>query len=62
MGSFDDFNKISEICKKHGLWNHVDACWGGYLAFSDKNKHLFDGIDQTDSLTINPHKGQGIPM
>ena len=36
LGTFDNYEKISEICKKYGLWNHVDACWGGYLAFSDK--------------------------
>jgi len=62
MGSFDDQAAISAICKKYGLWHHVDACWGGYLAFSNKNKYLFDGVEKADSISINPHKGLGVPL
>ena len=62
MGSFDDNNKLSEIAKKYGMWHHVDACWGGFLAFSEKHgKKLFDGIEKVDSISINAHKGFGVP-
>jgi glutamate/tyrosine decarboxylase-like PLP-dependent enzyme len=36
MGSFDNHHDVSEICKKYGMWHHIDACWGGFLAFSEK--------------------------
>lgn len=61
LGSFDDFTKVSEICKKHGVWNHIDGCWGGFLAFSEKNRHMFKGAELSDSITMNCHKGQPLP-
>jgi len=35
MGSFDDHHALSAICKKYGMWHHVDACWGGFLVLSE---------------------------
>jgi len=56
--SLDNLTKIGFFCRKHDLWNHVDACHGGSLLFSKKLKsqHL-EGISQADSVTIDPHKG-----
>ena len=62
MGGFDNQNEVSEICAKFGLWHHIDACWGGFLAFSDKYKYLFDGTEKSDSIAFNPHKGLGVPL
>ena len=61
MGGFDDQEAISKICKKYGIWHHIDACWGGFLIFSEKHKHLFKGAEHADSLAVNPHKGLGVP-
>lgn len=61
MGAYDNQNEIADIAKKHGLWHHIDGCWGGFLAFSDKSKSLFAGCERADSLTMNTHKGQGVP-
>lgn len=61
MGSFDDFHAISDICQHYKLWHHVDACWGGFLAFG-KNQDLFKGVNRADSLSFNPHKGFGVPL
>lgn len=63
MGGFDDQEKISSICKKHGLWHHIDACWGGFLIFSDRCKRtIFKGCEKSDSIAFNPHKGLGTPV
>ena len=61
MGSFDDQKAISEICKEHGLWHHIDACWGSILAFSDNTKYLFDGAEHADSIAVNTHKAFRAP-
>jgi glutamate/tyrosine decarboxylase-like PLP-dependent enzyme len=61
MGGFDDHNLLNEIAKKYGLWHHVDACWGGSLAWSKKRDELFKGIEKVDSVSINAHKGFGVP-
>nr|CAD7195665.1 unnamed protein product [Timema douglasi] len=56
LGAFDPLSSISTICKKYGLWFHVDAAWGGGALFSQQHKHLLDGIHKADSVTWNPHK------
>lgn len=62
MGSFDDHHALSAICKKYGMWHHVDACWGGFLVLSEQWKEkLFNGIEKIDSVAFNPHKGLGVP-
>jgi glutamate decarboxylase len=61
MGSFDDQHAISAVCKEHGLWHHIDGCWGGIMAFSDKHKHLYAGSHLADSVAINAHKAFGVP-
>ncbi len=62
LGSFDPFKEISKICKKHNMWLHVDASWGGPLIFSKKHKHQLEGVELADSITVNPHKMMGVPI
>ncbi|MBF0564834.1 MAG: aspartate aminotransferase family protein [Nitrospirae bacterium] len=55
---FDNIKKMREICDSHGLWLHVDACHGGNLLFSPElRKQFLDGIEQADSVSLDPHKG-----
>ena len=63
LGAFDDHDAISAVCKKYGMWHHVDACWGGFVIFADKDrqKGLMKGIEKVDSIAFNPHKGMGVP-
>ena len=64
MGAFDDLTAIGQICKRYGLWFHVDACWGGFLIFSspEYQKDRFKGVELADSISFNPHKGLGMPQ
>jgi glutamate/tyrosine decarboxylase-like PLP-dependent enzyme len=64
MGAFDDHHKMSEIAKKYNLWHHVDGCWGGFLGWAsgDKRERLMGGIEKADSVSINAHKGFGVPL
>ncbi|XP_017291601.1 acidic amino acid decarboxylase GADL1 isoform X1 [Kryptolebias marmoratus] len=56
FGAFDPIDKIGEICEKHNLWLHVDACWGGGALMSKKHKYLLKGIEKANSVAWNPHK------
>ena len=64
LGGFDDHAAVNDVARKHGIWHHVDACWGGFLAWADKEKldGIFDGIERVDSVSMNPHKGWGVPQ
>ncbi len=37
-------------------WRHVDAAWSGPLRFSDRHRHLLDGIENADSVSVSAHK------
>jgi len=62
LGSYDPMTEIASVCKKEGLWFHVDASWGGGVAFSDKHKHKLQGSELADSIAFNPHKMLNIPV
>ncbi|MBT8321979.1 MAG: aminotransferase class V-fold PLP-dependent enzyme, partial [Eudoraea sp.] len=55
-GIIDDLEGIAQCCKKHQLWFHVDAAYGGAALAADSVRHLFRGIEKADSVTIDPHK------
>lgn len=55
--NIDNILDISHFCKKNKIWHHVDACHGGSLIFSNKLKSKLLGIEDSDSVSIDPHKG-----
>ncbi|MDB4027678.1 pyridoxal-dependent decarboxylase [Flavobacteriaceae bacterium] len=62
LGAFDEIPPLSEICKEHKLWLHVDGAYCGSVIFSKKYKHLVEGIALTDSFSYNAHKMMGTPL
>ena len=62
MGAIDPISEISEICKKHDIWLHLDGAYCGSIIFSEKHKHLVKGIEHSDSFCFNPHKTLGTPL
>ncbi|XP_066152280.1 cysteine sulfinic acid decarboxylase-like [Euwallacea fornicatus] len=61
-GAFDPVSEIASICKKYQTWLHVDAAWGGGLLFSQKHRAKLNGIEEADSIVINPHKLLAVPQ
>lgn len=55
-GIIDDLDGIAEICERENLWFHVDAAYGGGALAAKSVRHLFNGIEHADSVTIDPHK------
>jgi len=62
LGAFDPIRPVYEICKKHNIWLHVDGAYCGSVLFSNKYKHLIDGIELVDSFSFNAHKMIGTPL
>lgn len=56
LGAFDPLEEIADICERHQLWLHVDACWGGGALVSKKHRNLLRGIQRANSVAWNPHK------
>ncbi|KGY12106.1 glutamate decarboxylase [Vibrio tubiashii] len=61
-GSIDPLKAIAEICQEEECHFHVDAAWGGATLMSNNYRHLLDGIELADSVTIDAHKQLYIPM
>jgi aromatic-L-amino-acid decarboxylase len=54
--AIDPLPRIGEVCRRHGVWLHVDAAYAGTAAIVPELRHLFDGVEQADSFVFNPHK------
>ncbi|NAZ96316.1 pyridoxal-dependent aspartate 1-decarboxylase PanP [Vibrio toranzoniae] len=61
-GNIDPLKDIAEVCAESGCHFHVDAAWGGATLMSNNHRHLLDGIELADSVTIDAHKQLYIPM
>lgn len=61
IGAFDPLEEIAPICRKFGVWLHVDAAHGGAACFSDRRRRLVAGLDQADSVVFDAHKMMFMP-
>ncbi|MCB0643556.1 MAG: aminotransferase class V-fold PLP-dependent enzyme, partial [Phaeodactylibacter sp.] len=62
MGAFDPILPLAAICKKHGLWLHIDGAYCGGVIFSKSYQHLVKGVELSDSFCFNAHKMLGTPL
>jgi aromatic-L-amino-acid decarboxylase len=52
----DPLAGIAEVCRRHGAWLHVDAAYAGVTAMLPECRPLFEGLEEADSIVVNPHK------
>lgn len=55
-GIIDELDSIASVCEKENVWFHVDCAYGGGALAANSVRHLFNGIEKADSITIDPHK------
>jgi aromatic-L-amino-acid/L-tryptophan decarboxylase len=61
VGAVDPINEISSIAENYKLWLHVDAAYGGFFILCDSGKAVLQGLNKSDSIVMDPHKGMFIP-
>jgi aromatic-L-amino-acid decarboxylase len=52
----DPLRAIAEICRREGVWLHVDAAYAGTAAIVPELRRHFEGMEAADSIVMNPHK------
>ena len=60
--SVDDVDAIGKICRHEKIWLHVDAAYAGTAAILPQMRWIFKGIENADSLVVNPHKWMFTPF
>ncbi len=60
-GAVDDLYTIGLISKANNVWHHVDAAYGGFFMLCEEQRPIFRGIEDADSIVVDPHKGLFLP-
>ena len=59
VGATDDIAAVCAVAKRHGLYTHVDAAWAGSAMICPEFRTWWHGVEDADSVVLNPHKWLG---
>ncbi len=62
LGNVDELDRLGALAHEQGLWFHVDGAYGGFFVLCDEVRERFNGIELSDSVVMNPHKGLHTPF
>jgi len=60
VGATDDVAAVCRIARTHDLYVHVDAAWAGAAMICPEFRDLWAGVEDADSVVLNPHKWLGV--
>ena len=61
--SIDPVRAIADVCRREGMWLHVDGAYGGVAAIVPELRDaVLDGVFLADSVVVNPHKWLFTPI
>src|SRR3954454_2153169 len=55
-GAIDPLRELAALCRDAGAWLHVDGAYGAPAALTPRGRALLDGLEEFDSLALDPHK------
>jgi glutamate/tyrosine decarboxylase-like PLP-dependent enzyme len=61
-GAVDPLDDLADIAHRQGLWLHVDGAYGAPFALTEQGKQTLMGIEVSDSVVLDPHKGLFLPF
>ncbi|WEH38278.1 pyridoxal-dependent decarboxylase [Streptomyces sp. AM 2-1-1] len=61
-GAVDPLDDIAVIAREHGLWFHIDGAYGALGILAEDAAPDYAGLEQADSLALDPHKWLGVPI
>lgn len=60
-GTVDPLTQIGQVAQRHNLWFHVDGAYGAFFLLTEDGKEKLKGIELSDSVVMDPHKGLFLP-
>lgn len=60
-GAIDPLEDLAAIAQEHNIWYHVDGAYGAFFQLTEEGKRKLKGIELSDSLVLDPHKGLFLP-
>jgi glutamate/tyrosine decarboxylase-like PLP-dependent enzyme len=61
-GAVDPLAEVREIADRFQLWMHVDGSYGAFAVLAESARKLFLGIEQANSIALDPHKWLYLPV
>lgn len=61
-GATDPLAAVGEVCRRHGLWLHLDGAYGGLYNLVPEIRAQVDDFGVADSVVVNPHKVLFTPL
>lgn len=60
-GAVDPLDDIAAVAASEELWFHIDGAYGAFFHVCPELRPLLRGLNQADSLALDPHKGLFLP-
>jgi len=60
-GAVDPLDAIGAVAGRERCWYHVDAAYGGFFLLTEHGRRTLAGIERSDSVVLDPHKGLFMP-
>ena len=61
-GAVDDLSTLADLARDEKLWFHVDGAYGALFMLTERGRTAMRGIEQADSLILDPHKTLFLPF
>src|SRR6476646_3776466 len=62
IGAVDPLREIRAVADRFQLWMHVDGSYGAFAILAPSARKLFAGMEQADSIALDPHKWLYLPV
>ena len=60
-GAVDPLEAVAAVAERERCWFHVDAAYGGFFLLTEHGRSALRGIERSDSVVLDPHKGLFLP-
>jgi aromatic-L-amino-acid decarboxylase len=61
-GAIDPLDALADVATAEDLWFHVDGAYGAFGVLDPAIAARYRGMEQADSLVLDPHKWLGVPV